>query len=174
MKKTLFAAVALGTMIAAPAAADHHHRSQPDIVAAAASNDQFETLVAAVKAANLVETLQGDGPFTVFAPTDAAFAKLPEGTVGELVKPANRYTLTSILTYHVVAGEFKASDVLSLVNRHGGSATIPTVQGGELTASLSGGELILTDEKGQRIAVTQTDLDVSNGVIHVIDGVLMP
>ena len=173
MKTLMIAAALLGTTTAMPAAAQPHH-GQPDIVAAAAANDQFETLVAAVKAAHLVETLQGDGPFTVFAPTDAAFAKLPDGTVGELVKPANRDALRSILTYHVVAGEFKAADVLDLVERHGGRAAIPTVQGGELVASLSGGELILTDEKGNRIAVTKTDLDVSNGVIHVIDGVLMP
>ncbi|MCM8557421.1 fasciclin domain-containing protein [Sphingomicrobium sediminis] len=172
--KTLLAAAALATATAVPASAGHHHNSQPDIVAAAASNDNFETLVAAVKAAGLVETLQGDGPFTVFAPTDRAFAKLPDGTVGALVQPENRDALTGILTYHVVAGEFKAADVLDLVRRHGGSAAIPTVQGGELIASLSDGELILTDEQGNRIAVTQTDLDVSNGVIHVIDGVLMP
>ncbi|MEN3971864.1 fasciclin domain-containing protein [Sphingomicrobium sp. XHP0235] len=173
MNTLMIAAALLCTTASLPAAA-HDHHDQPDIVAAAAANDQFETLVAAVKAAHLVETLQGDGPFTVFAPTDAAFAKLPDGTVGELVKPANRDTLRSILTYHVVAGEFKAADVLNLVENHGGRAAIPTVQGGELVASLSGGELILTDEKGNRIAVTKTDLDVSNGVIHVIDGVLIP
>lgn len=171
--KAALAAIALTATIAAPAAA--HPRSQtPTIVGAAAANDQFETLVAAVQTAGLVDTLNSEGPFTVFAPTDAAFAKLPDGTVNSLLQPANRSALTGILTYHVVAGEFKARDIIRLVQRHGGSAAIDTVQGGELIASLSGDELILTDEKGNRIAVTNADIDTSNGVIHVVDSVLMP
>ena len=169
--KAAFAAIAMTAAISAPSAAHDH---TPTIVGAAAANDQFETLVAAVQTAGLVDTLNSDGPFTVFAPTDAAFAKLPDGTVNALLQPANRDALTGILTYHVVAGEFKAKDIIGLVQRHGGSAAIPTVQGGKLTASLVGDELIMTDEKNNRIAVTNADIGTSNGVIHVIDGVLMP
>ncbi|MEM1319493.1 MAG: fasciclin domain-containing protein [Bacteroidota bacterium] len=145
-----------------------------DIVDIAAGNENFSTLVAAVKAAGLVETLKSAGPFTVFAPTNAAFAKLPEGTVASLLKPENKSTLTKILTYHVVAGEFKAADVVNAIKNAGGKFTVETVSGDKLTASLKGGKVILTDEKGGVVTVTQTDLDASNGVIHVIDGVVLP
>jgi uncharacterized surface protein with fasciclin (FAS1) repeats len=146
----------------------------PTIVGVAASNDNFSTLVAAVKAAGLVETLNSEGPFTVFAPVNDAFSKLPEGTVETLLKPENKDLLTSILTYHVVAGEFKAADVLNAINENGGSFVITTVQGAKLTASLSEGNVILTDAKGNISTVILTDVAASNGVIHAIDTVVMP
>lgn len=147
---------------------------QQNIVEIASGNDDFSTLVTAVKAAGLVETLSGDGPFTVFAPTNGAFAKLPEGTVPNLVKPENKEQLTGILTYHVVSGEFMAADVVSAIEDNGGSFTIPTVQGGELTASLDGENVILTDANGSTSTIIMTDVDASNGVIHAIDTVVMP
>lgn len=147
---------------------------QQNIVEIASGNDDFSTLVTAVKAAGLVETLSGDGPFTVFAPTNDAFAKLPEGTVPNLVKPENKEQLTGILTYHVVSGEFMAADVVSAIEDNGGSFTIPTVQGGELTASLDGENVILTDANGNTSTIVMTDVDASNGVIHAIDTVVMP
>jgi uncharacterized surface protein with fasciclin (FAS1) repeats len=144
------------------------------IVGVAASNDNFTTLVAAVKAADLVSTLNSEGPFTVFAPTNAAFAKLPEGTVETLLKAENKGTLTSILTYHVVAGEFKAAAVLEAIEKNNGSFTIPTVNGEKLTASLRDGKVVLKDSKGNYSTVIMTDVDASNGVIHAIDTVVMP
>lgn len=146
----------------------------PDIIDIAASDAQFGTLVAAVKAAGLAETLKGDGPFTVFAPVNSAFAKLPDGTVASLLKPESKGQLTKVLTYHVVAGEFFASDVINAIKSSGGSFTVETVSGDKLTASLSNDSVILEDESGNRIAVTKTDIDASNGVIHVIDSVLLP
>ncbi len=146
----------------------------PTIVGVAAGNDAFSTLVAAVKAADLVETLNGKGPFTVFAPTNAAFDKLPEGTVAGLLKPESKATLTAILTYHVVAGEFMAADVVKAIGENNGKFMIPTVQGGMLTASLSEGNVILTDEKGNTSTVVIADVAASNGVIHAIDSVVMP
>lgn len=154
-----------------------HHNSTThakDIVETAASADKFSTLVAAVKTAGLVETLQGDGPFTVFAPVNSAFDKLPEGTVASLLKPENKASLTKILSYHVVAGEFKAKDVIAAIKASGGSFTVETVSGDKLTASLSGDSVLLKDEKGGVAAITQTDIDTSNGVIHVIDSVVIP
>ncbi len=133
-----------------------------DIVDTAAASDDFKTLVAAVKAAGLVETLKGEGPFTVFAPTDAAFAKLPEGTLEELLKPESKEKLTSILTYHVVPGKVMAADVV-LVE----SAT--TVQGGDVEIAVDGDKVVVGGAN-----VTVTDLQCSNGVIHVIDAVMMP
>lgn len=144
------------------------------IVGVAASNDNFSTLVAAVKAADLVSTLNSEGPFTVFAPVNDAFSKLPEGTVANLLKPENKKLLTSILTYHVVAGEFKAKDVLKAIKDNYGKFVIKTVQGGQLTASLKDGKVILTDEKGNSSTVILTDVAASNGVIHAIDSVVMP
>lgn len=144
------------------------------VVEIAAGNDDFSTLVTAVKAAELVETLNGEGPFTVFAPTNDAFAKLPEGTVSTLLEPANKGKLSGILTYHVVSGEFMAADVLNAINENNGSFVIPTVQGGELTATLEGENVILTDVKGNTATVIMTDVDASNGVIHAIDTVVMP
>lgn len=152
---------------------DYHERHH-DIINIASNNHDFTTLVTAVKVAGLVETLQGDGPFTVFAPTNTAFDKLPDGTVKSLLEPKAKDQLTKILTYHVVAGEFKAKDVVSAINASGGSFTIKTVSGGKLVATLSGNSVILTDENGGVAAVTKTDLDASNGVIHVIDSVILP
>ena len=144
------------------------------IVENAVNSPIHTTLVAAVKAAGLVETLSGPGPFTVFAPTDAAFAKLPAGTVETLVKPENKATLTKILTYHVVAGRVTAADLAAQIAAGGGKAELTTVEGGKLTASLRGSSVILTDEKGGVATVTQADVFQSNGVIHVTDAVSMP
>lgn len=149
-------------------------QAPPTIVGVAAANENFSTLVAAVKAAELVETLEGEGPFTVFAPTNDAFAKLPAGTVDNLLKPENKATLTAVLTYHVVAGEFKAQAVIEAINANNGSYTIPTVQGGSLIASLTDGKVVLTDEKGNKSTVVIADVEASNGVIHAIDTVVMP
>ncbi len=144
------------------------------IVENAANSGDHTTLVAAVTAAGLVETLSGPGPFTVFAPTAAAFAKLPAGTVESLVEPANKATLAKILTYHVVAGRVSAAQLIEQINAGGGSAALTTVEGGTLTASLRGDSVILTDEKGGTATVTQADVFQSNGVIHVTDTVSMP
>jgi uncharacterized surface protein with fasciclin (FAS1) repeats len=144
------------------------------IVANAVNSKDHTTLVAAVKAAGLVETLQSAGPFTVFAPTNEAFNKLPKGTVETLVKPENKATLTTILTYHVVAGKFNAKDIAKLIKAGNGKAQLKTVQGGVLTASMEGKKLVLTDTKGGKSYVTIADVNQSNGVIHVIDTVVMP
>ena len=144
------------------------------IVENAVNSPIHTTLFAAVVAAGLAETLSGPGPFTVFAPTDAAFAKLPAGTVETLVEPANKATLTQILTYHVVAGRVSAEQLIGMINAGGGKAELTTVEGGILTASLQGSSVILTDEKGGVATVTQADVFQSNGVIHVTDTVSMP
>jgi uncharacterized surface protein with fasciclin (FAS1) repeats len=145
-----------------------------NIVANAVNSADHTTLVAAVKAAGLVETLQSAGPFTVFAPTNAAFGKLPAGTVETLVKPENKATLTKILTYHVVAGKFDAKAIAALIKEGNGTATLKTVAGGVLKASMKGKKLILTDEKGGMSVVTIADVFQSNGVIHVVDTVVLP
>ncbi len=145
-----------------------------NIVENAVNSRDHTTLVAAVQAAGLVETLSGPGPFTVFAPTNAAFGKLPAGTVETLTQPANRAALTKILTYHVVAGRITATDLVAQIAAGGGSATLATVQGGRLTASLSGDHVVLTDAAGGRSMVTIADVLQSNGVIHVVDTVMMP
>lgn len=172
------AALSAGTvMTAAPAAADDHkaaEKAQPNIVEAAVSTGMHETLVAAVTAAGLVDTLASPGPFTIFAPTDAAFAKLPEGTVETLVKPENKATLISILTYHVVSGEVMAADLIALIEQSDGAATLTTISGGELTARIVDGAVVITDAAGGTATVTAADVDVSNGVIHVTDGVFLP
>jgi uncharacterized surface protein with fasciclin (FAS1) repeats len=139
------------------------------IVDVASGNSNFKTLVTAVKAADLVTTLSGTGPFTVFAPTDEAFGKLPAGTVENLVKPENKATLVKILTYHVVAGEVPAATVLTLDGK-----TAKTVEGSDLTIKVTDGKVTLTDEMGGVANVTATDVKASNGLIHVIDRVLMP
>lgn len=144
------------------------------IVDNAVNSRDHPTLVAAVQAAGLVDTLKGPGPFTVFAPTNAAFAKLPAGTVDTLVKPENKATLTSILTYHVVPGRLTAKDLAKQIKAGGGKATFTTVQGGTLTASMMGKRIMLTDAKGGMSHVTQGDVMQSNGVIHVVDTVLLP
>lgn len=149
-------------------------KETPTIVGVAAANENFSTLVAAVKAAGLVETLSGDGPFTVFAPVNAAFEKLPEGTVAGLLKPESKDALTALLTYHVVAGKFMAADVVKAIGENNGKFSIPTVQGGTLVASLGDGNVILTDENGNTSTITITDVAASNGVIHAIDTVVMP
>lgn len=145
-----------------------------NIIENAMNSADHTTLVAAVKAAGLVETLSGAGPFTVFAPTNAAFEKLPAGTVEELVKPENKATLTSILTYHVVAGTMNAADIAAAIEAGGGKAELTTVQGEKLSAAMDGDKLVLTDAKGGTSTVTIADVTQSNGVIHVIDTVLMP
>jgi uncharacterized surface protein with fasciclin (FAS1) repeats len=148
--------------------------AQKTVVDIAVGSKDHTTLVAAVKAADLVATLQSAGPFTVFAPTNAAFAKLPAGTVENLLKPENKATLAKILTYHVVAGNLDAATVVKAITDGKGKAVVKTVSGGSLTASLKNGKVILTDETGATVTVTATDLKAGNGVIHVIDGVVMP
>jgi uncharacterized surface protein with fasciclin (FAS1) repeats len=145
-----------------------------DIVDGAVASKDHTTLVAAVKAAGLVDVLKGAGPFTVFAPTNMAFEKLPTGTVDTLLKPENKATLAKILTYHVVAGKIDAAAVAKAISAGKGKAVLKTVAGGELTASLSGKNVILTDEKGATATITAVDLMQSNGVIHVIDSVVQP
>ncbi|MGB4773228.1 MAG: fasciclin domain-containing protein [Chitinophagaceae bacterium] len=147
---------------------------QKDIVDVAAGSSAHTTLVAAVKAAGLVETLKGKGPFTVFAPTNDAFGKLPAGTVETLLKPENKGMLTGILTYHVVAGKLDAKAVGAAIKAGGGKAELTTVAGGKLTASVENGKVKITDAKGNSAYVTAADLNASNGVIHVIDSVLLP
>jgi uncharacterized surface protein with fasciclin (FAS1) repeats len=182
-------ASAAALLVAAPAAFAHQHGgmshspvtvggaamyANKTIVENAVASPIHTTLVAAVTAAGLVDTLSGPGPFTVFAPTDSAFAALPAGTVETLVQPANKATLTKILTYHVVAGRVTAADVIALIEAGGGSAAITTLSGGTLTASLRDGAVILTDENGGVATVTQADVFQSNGVIHVTDAVSLP
>ena len=145
-----------------------------NIVENAVNSKDHTTLVAAVKAAGLVETLEGPGPFTVFAPTNEAFNKLPAGTVDNLVKPENKDTLVKILTYHVVAGKMTSKDLMKAIKKGGGKAELKTVQGETLTATASGGKIMLTDAKGGMSTVTIADVIQSNGVIHVVDTVLMP
>lgn len=145
-----------------------------NIVENAVNSKDHKTLVAAVKAAGLVETLQSEGPFTVFAPTDAAFAKLPAGTVENLVKPENKAMLTKILTYHVLPGKYSAKQVWAAVKAGNGKAMMKTLQGEELTFWTKGKNLYVTDAKGNKAKVTIADVNQSNGVIHVIDTVLMP
>jgi len=163
---TLAVVALLATAAFAPMVSAGHHEKKSDhamdIIDVAVDNGNFNTLAAALKAAGLVETLKGDGPFTVFAPTDAAFAKLPAGTVESLLKPENKDQLTAILTYHVVAGKVTAAQA-----KAAGSA--PTVEGSTVSFSLEGGEVMVNDS-----TVTAADVDASNGVIHVIDSVLMP
>jgi uncharacterized surface protein with fasciclin (FAS1) repeats len=145
-----------------------------DIIDNAVNSADHTTLVAAVQAADLVATLKSDGPFTVFAPTNAAFAKLPAGTVESLLRPENKATLAKVLTYHVVAGKISSGDLVSMIEKGKGKARFATVAGGELTAMLDGGKVVLTDEKGGRSVVTIADVVQSNGVIHVVDSVVLP
>jgi uncharacterized surface protein with fasciclin (FAS1) repeats len=140
-----------------------------NIVAAAASTPDFSTLVTAVKAAKLTDTLASKGPFTVFAPTNDAFAKLPAGTVDTLLKPENSGQLTKVLTYHVVPGRYSAAAILAAIKAGGGSTTLTTVSGDKLSAAVQAGQVVLTDESGRTSTVTKTDLNQSNGIIHVID-----
>ncbi len=149
-------------------------QTKKDIVDVAVGSNAHTTLVAAVKAADLVTTLKSEGPFTVFAPTNDAFAKLPAGTVENLLKPENKSKLAGILAYHVVAGNLDAKSVLAAIKKGGGKVVLTTVAGGKLTASVEMGKVVLTDENGGKATVTATDLKATNGVIHVIDAVLLP
>lgn len=144
------------------------------IVQVAQGNPDFSTLVAAVTSADLGGTLSGSGPFTVFAPTNAAFEKVPQATRTELMSPAGKQDLSGILTYHVVRGRVTAADLMSQIEQGGGTATLTTVNGGTLTARASGGTVTLTDAKGGTSTVSATDVAASNGIIHAIDTVLMP
>lgn len=176
----LFAGLAT---IAAPAQADHHGskpaasgeiKPSATIVENAMQTNMHNTLVAAVKAADLVAVLSGPGPFTVFAPTDAAFAKLPAGTVATLLKPENKASLAKVLTYHVVAGRVNAADALAAIKAGGGKAELTTVQGQKLTARLNGQNVEIVDANGGRALVVKADVASSNGVIHVTDAVSLP
>ena len=144
------------------------------IVANAMNSADHTTLVAAVKAAGLVDTLNGKGPFTVFAPTNDAFAQLPAGTVDMLLKPQNKAMLTKVLTYHVVAGKWDAKALARLIKKGNGQARLKTVSGSTLTAMMNGNNIIVRDEKGGTATVTIADVYQSNGVIHVVNAVLMP
>jgi uncharacterized surface protein with fasciclin (FAS1) repeats len=179
MKKLFIAAFALVAMATATKAQTVMVGGAPmyptkDIVDNAVNSKDHTTLVAAVKAAGLVETLKTAGPFTVFAPTNEAFGKLPEGTVETLVKPENKATLTKILTYHVVAGRVSAADLVAKIKAGGGKAELKTVSGGTLTAMADGKKVYLVDEKGGKSWVTIADVFQKNGVIHVVNTVLMP
>ncbi len=166
-KIALFVAVSLfGLNVAA--------QTKSDIVDVAAGSKDHTTLVAAVKAADLVETLKSKGPFTVFAPTNEAFANLPAGTVETLLKEENKSKLAGILTYHVVAGKLDAKTVLAAIKKGNGTAVLTTVAGGKLTGSVVKGKVILTDENGGTSTVIATDLEATNGIIHVIDAVVLP
>lgn len=148
--------------------------SDMNIVETAVSNDNFSTLVAAVQAGELVDALSSEGPFTVFAPTNDAFNKLPEGTLETLLKPENKETLQSILTYHVVAGKFMAADVVNAINENGGEFSVTTLQGNNLTLKLWEGNVYVKDVNGNKAKVVIADVDTSNGVIHAIDNVVLP
>lgn len=168
--------VAASAMLAAnnPMVGGHEMFPSKNIVQNALNSDDHTTLVAAVKAAGLVDTLEGPGPFTVFAPTNEAFAKLPSGTVDSLLMTENKAALAKILTYHVVAGEMDSNQIAKAIKMGHGKAELTTVSGGKLWARMQGKDLILTDEKGGMSKVTIANVYQSNGVIHVIDAVLMP
>jgi uncharacterized surface protein with fasciclin (FAS1) repeats len=168
-KKILSIALVMGSLFASTAV----FAQSKDVVDVAAGSAEHTTLVAAVKAADLVTTLKGAGPFTVFAPVNAAFEKLPAGTVDELLKPENKEALAKVLTYHVVAGKLDAKAVAAAIKKGGGKTELTTVSGGKLIASIDGGKVKLTDEKGGSAYVIKADLKASNGVIHVIDAVVM-
>ncbi|RFZ81037.1 fasciclin domain-containing protein [Mucilaginibacter terrenus] len=181
MKKLIMGALAIAALAFAPKAFAQTKMvggaamyPTKNIVENAVNSKDHTTLVAAVKAAGLVETLQSAGPFTVFAPTNEAFNKLPAGTVDNLVKPENKATLTKILTYHVVAGKLSAADLLAKIKAGGGKAELTTVSGGVLTAMVKGKKVYLVDEKGGKSWVTIADVNQRNGVIHVVNTVLMP
>ncbi len=191
------AAIAIASLaIAAPSAFANNHKKKPhsgmkrtasnpmvggaammpqkNIVENASAAPNLTTLVAAVKAAGLVDTLASPGPFTVFAPTNAAFDKLPAGTVDTLLKPENKGTLTTVLTYHVVAGKLTAGQIIAAINKGGGKAELTTVAGEKITARLVAGKVVITDAKGGKSTVTTANVMQSNGVVHVIDSVLLP
>ena len=161
-------AMASDTIVATEPAGDK------TIVALAQGNPQVSTLVTAITAAGLGETLSGTGPFTVFAPSNAAFAKLDKATLDGLLKPENKAKLASLLTYHVVAGNVKSGDLAKLIADGKGTATVKTVNGGTLKASMDGSKIVLTDAKGGKSTVTAADMAASNGTIHLVDTVVMP
>ena len=184
MKKSLFASLA-AAVLALSTLSLSAQMKDPDVGGApmypnktvvenASTAPNLSTLVAAVKAAGLVDTLSGPGPFTVFAPDNDAFNKLPAGTVDTLVKPENKAQLTKILTYHVVSGKMDSKAIAKAIKKGHGTATLKTVEGGTLTAKMDGNKLVLTDEKGGTSTVTTADVYQSNGVAHVVDTVLMP
>ncbi|MBD1383669.1 fasciclin domain-containing protein [Mucilaginibacter rigui] len=181
MKKLIIAAFALAAIAIAPNANAQTKMvggaamyPTKNIVENAVNSKDHTTLVAAVKQAGLVETLESAGPFTVFAPTNAAFDKLPKGTVETLLKPENKATLTKILTYHVVSGKWSAAQLMAKIKAGNGTAELKTVSGGVLKAMVKGGKIYLVDEKGGKSWVTIADVNQSNGVIHVVNAVLMP
>jgi uncharacterized surface protein with fasciclin (FAS1) repeats len=181
MKKLIIAGFALAAIAIAPTANAQTKMvggaamyPTKNIIENAVNSKDHTTLVAAVKAAGLVETLEGAGPFTVFAPTNEAFDKLPAGTVSNLLKPENKATLVKILTYHVVAGRLSAADLMDKVKDGGGKAELKTVEGGTITVMQKGKKLYLVDEKGGKSWITISDVFQSNGVIHVVNAVLMP
>jgi len=180
MKKLAYAFFAVVTIATAVIAKDNPMVGgapmlpTKDIVSNAINSADHTTLVAAVKAAGLVETLQSPGPFTVFAPTNEAFAKLPAGTVDTLLKPENKEMLTKVLTYHVVAGKMSSKDLWKAIKAGNGTAMLKTISGGTLKATAMGKTIWLTDEKGGTSKVTIADVNQSNGVIHVVDSVLLP
>ncbi len=179
MKKVLIASFSLLLSVAAYAQNPVTVGGAPmyptkNIIENAVNSKDHTTLVAAVKAAGLVETLSGTGPFTVFVPTNAAFEKLPAGTVENLLKPENKATLTAVLTYHVVAGKLSAADVANAIKAGKGTATLTTVQGGKLQAMMSGKDVLLKDEKGNTSKISIFDVNQSNGVIHVVESVVLP
>ena len=181
MKKLIITALALAAIAIAPSAYAQTKMvggaemfPTKNIVENAVNSKDHTTLVAAVKAAGLVPTLSSAGPFTVFAPTNEAFNKLPAGTVDNLVKPENKVALTKILTYHVVAGKLSAADLWTKVKDGNGKAELSTVSGGTLTVMAQGKKLYLVDEKGGKSWITIADVNQSNGVIHVVNAVLMP
>ena len=173
MKILTIAAGAL-LLAGAPALANHHGEKGKTVVETAVASPQHETLVAAVTAADLAATLGGKGPFTVFAPTDAAFAALPAGTVDTLLKPENKAKLQAVLTYHVVPGKVKVADLIELIRTSGGQARLKTVGGGELMAKVADGKVVLTDATGGTATVVAADIAASNGVIHATDAVSLP
>jgi uncharacterized surface protein with fasciclin (FAS1) repeats len=170
----LSALAAAGVLMVLPTATATAGSARPTVVEAAMGSQDHRTFVAAVKAAGLVDTLRGSGPFTIFAPTDAAFAKLAAGTVDKLLQPANREQLRTVLTYHVVPGKVTSKQLVRMIRASGGEATLKTVQGGVLRAHLSGDGVSISDASGGTAMVTKADLVSSNGVIHETDAVFLP
>lgn len=173
MKKVLFAVFAF-VMAIGVANVSAQIKNDKDIVDTAVATDSLSTLVTAVKAADLVATLKSDGPFTVFAPTNDAFGKVPQATLSSLLKPENKQALTGVLTYHVVAGKLDSKAVAKAIKDGKGKAVLTTVQGGKLTAMLDGKNVVLMDENGNKSTVVMVDVKTSNGVVHVIDTVVLP
>lgn len=172
ISRFLLRTAAAALLIAMPSVASSAPKG--NIIAAAQTSPDHKTLVVAIKAAKLVDDLANKGPLTVFAPTDAAFAELPTGTLDTLLQPQNRDQLAKILTYHVVPGQVTAAAIVQLINQGGGQATLTTLEGSTLTAKLVDGKVVVTDESGGTATVVTADLSQSNGVIHVTDGVFLP